>query len=135
MTNYTLRFQETYESFFDVEAESFEEAKAKLDYDIGEGNVKMNKQCLHSNIYYVPEFESPEQAEYRVLADMVDDLDEDQANFVLWLLLSRYSEMCEKEIKETPNTNTKQEYALITMLKEHRRVAKQMRDVLEMNLW
>ena len=27
MTNYTLRFQETYESFFDVEAESFEEAK------------------------------------------------------------------------------------------------------------
>ena len=133
MTNYRLRYQETYESFYDVEADSFEEAKAMLEDDLENERVNTMEQCLHSGIYYVPEVETSDQSEYRVIADLIDDLDGNQKDFILWLLLPRYIEMCNKEIKEAPKT--KAEIALAMTLRDHRRVAEEMREVLATNLW
>ena len=68
-----------------------------------------------------------QQLHYTEVTEMLDMYSETDQAFMLWYLLQRYIEDVDKQEKKQDMV---QEYALTEMLKIHRLVAEQMREVL-----
>lgn len=72
-----------------------------------------------------------QQMHFTDISDMLDDYSENDRAFMLWLLLQDYINSIEEEQKDYDESKTTvKDYALHVMLKNHRMVAREMREVL-----
>ena len=72
-----------------------------------------------------------QQMHYTDISDMLDDYSESDRAFMLWLLLQDYINGVEEEQKNyEENKATVRDYALQVMLRKHKTVAEEMRDIL-----
>lgn len=72
-----------------------------------------------------------QQMHFTDISDMLDDYSENDRAFMLWLLLQDYINSIEEEQKDYDESKaTVKDYALQVMLKNHRMVAREMREVL-----
>lgn len=68
---------------------------------------------------------------YRELDNLLEEFSETDRAFMLWILLQDYIDDCEKEDNEYYDSNTDvSRYALHEMLRTHKLVAEQMRNIL-----
>lgn len=72
-----------------------------------------------------------QQMHFTDISDMLDDYSENDRAFMLWLLLQDYINSIEEEQEDYDESKASvKDYALQVMLKNHRMVAREMREVL-----